>query len=88
MLKGVNLQVVEIHDTGNECFRKALLFVNPEYAYDNKRIKRSFQRLIKSADIPKMSKRNRSEILCGILSLLIAAAVGAVLALLFIKGPS
>ena len=30
MVKGVNKSVIEISDTGNECFERAILFVRPE----------------------------------------------------------
>ena len=32
MIKGVNKQVVEISETGNEFFEKAIFFVRPEYS--------------------------------------------------------
>ena len=32
MIKGINRQVVEVRDTGNECFERILFFVKPEYA--------------------------------------------------------
>lgn len=32
MIKGINRQVVEVKDTGNECFEKILFFIKPEYA--------------------------------------------------------
>ena len=31
MVKGVNRQVLEIHETGCEYFEKALFFVKPEF---------------------------------------------------------
>lgn len=33
MIKGINRQVVEVRDTGNECFERILFFVKPEYAF-------------------------------------------------------
>lgn len=30
MIRGVNKNVIEISDTGNECFERAILFVRPE----------------------------------------------------------
>jgi hypothetical protein len=32
MIKGINRQVVEVRETGNECFERILFFVKPEYA--------------------------------------------------------
>ena len=30
MIRGVNKNVIEISDTGNDCFERAILFVRPE----------------------------------------------------------
>ncbi len=30
MVKGVNKNIIEISDTGNECFERVILFVRPE----------------------------------------------------------
>ena len=35
MVKGVNRQVLEIHETGCDYFEKALFFVKPEYSREN-----------------------------------------------------
>ena len=35
MVKGVNRQVLEIHETGSEYFEKALFFVRPEFSKEN-----------------------------------------------------
>ena len=35
MVKGVNRQVLEIHETGSEYFEKALFFVRPEFSTEN-----------------------------------------------------
>jgi len=32
MLRGVNKQIIEVNNTGNRYFDKALLFINPQYA--------------------------------------------------------
>jgi len=32
MLKGVNKNIIEITDTGSDCFERAILFVRPEKA--------------------------------------------------------
>ena len=32
MIKGVNRQVLEVHETGTKYFEKALFFVKPEYS--------------------------------------------------------
>lgn len=41
MIRGVNKNVIEISDTGNECFERAILFVRPEIAAkDSEQIRR------------------------------------------------
>lgn len=41
MIRGVNKSVIEISDTGNDCFERAILFVRPESAAkDNDHIRR------------------------------------------------
>lgn len=37
MIKGVNRQVLEIHETGTKYFEKALFFVRPEYSTLNEK---------------------------------------------------
>ena len=40
MVKGVNKTIIEINNTGNNYFERAILFIDPEYCYlSEKRIK-------------------------------------------------
>lgn len=81
MSKGVNRQVLEIHDTGNEYFEKAMFFVRPEYsAMSEKKLTSSAQKLISNeCDIPKTRKIKRKDGLLLFAKLTAAAGAGAAL---------
>ncbi len=80
MLKGINKQVLEIHDTGSCYFEKALLFVNPEYAdLGEEKLREKFLAAFSDPTVP-VSRRSRSRrIFSAVGFMLIAAAVGAVI---------
>lgn len=84
MIKGVNRQVLEIHDTGIDCFEKALFFVKPEYSTlsENKLRDRALQAISGRAGVPKTKKATFKTVFYRILGLLSAAGTGAVIALL------
>ncbi len=84
MIKGVNRQVLEIHDTGIDCFEKALFFVKPEYSTlsENKLRDRALQAFSGKTGIPKTKKATLKTVLYRILGLLSAAGTGAVITLL------
>ncbi len=87
MVKGVNRQVLEIHETGCEYFEKALFFVRPEYSAENDgKLKGSALKSIrKSAAVPKTRKQKmKSRVRWGA-ELLASAGVGAVITALIIK---
>lgn len=57
MIKGVNRQVVELNDTGNEYFEKAILFVKPEYSgLGEGKLHERAQTIMKSAGNPPKCK--------------------------------
>ncbi|MBQ1928550.1 MAG: hypothetical protein II366_02175 [Clostridia bacterium] len=66
MVKGVNKNIIEVHDIENEYFDKAILFVKPEYAlFDNEKLFKEARRYVKNADLnrkcgkkPPQKKRN------------------------------
>lgn len=84
MIKGVNRQVLEIHDTGIDCFEKALFFVKPEYSTlsENKLRDRAFQVFSGRAGVPKTKKATFKTVLYKVLGLLSAAGTGAAITLL------
>ncbi len=57
MLKGVNKQVLEIAETGNGFFEKAIFFVKPEYSgMSEGRLRESARKQIESVGKPPLSK--------------------------------
>ena len=81
MIKGVNKQVVEINETGNEFFEKAIFFVRPEYsaAGEGKLRDRAQRVLNKTPAPPSSAVLTKKEKFPTILKLLAAAAAGAII---------
>lgn len=52
MVKGVNKNIIEVHDITSEFFDKAILFVKPEYAlFDNEKLFKEARRYVKNANL-------------------------------------
>ena len=87
MIKGINRQVVEVKDTGNECFEKILFFVKPEYAgMSEGKIRERAGLVTKGAASPpptKISQKRFTEALKLSLCLIAGVAVGIGISLLF-----
>ena len=87
MVKGVNRQVLEIHETGCEYFEKALFFVKPEYSTEKEsKLKGSAMKSIRnSAGVPKTRKQKIKSKMFFVVELLASAGAGAVITALIIK---
>lgn len=87
MVKGVNRQVLEIHETGCEYFEKALFFVRPEYSAESEgKLKGSALKSIrKSAAVPKTRKQKIKSRVFFFAEMAVSAGVGAVITALFIR---
>ena len=87
MIKGINRQVVEVRDAGNECFERILFFVKPEYAgLSEGKIRERAGLAAQSATLPpptRIRKGKLSEALKLTLSLLTGVAAGILLSLAF-----
>ena len=81
MSKGVNRQVLEIHDTGNQYFEKAIFFVRPEYStFNEKKLMSSANELIVSQQsVPNTRAVKRKNGILLLAKLTVAAGVGAAL---------
>ncbi len=81
MIKGVNRQVLEIHDTGSKYFEKAILFVKPEYStLSEKRLRNAAQKTFAGCDkIPNCKRQKALGILLKALGLFASAGTGAVI---------
>lgn len=59
MIKGVNMQVLEIKDTGNKYFERVLLFVDPKYYNtDKNKIKSQAYNFTKNLSAPPKVRKN------------------------------
>lgn len=87
MVKGVNRQVLEIHETGCEYFEKALFFVRPEYSAESEtKLKgKALKSIHESAGVPKTRKQKVKSRLLFIAELFASAGVGAIISALIIK---
>ncbi len=58
MIKGVNMQVLEIKDTGNDYFDRILLFVKPEYySVDKTKLQRQAWDFTRNIGLPPPVKK-------------------------------
>lgn len=87
MVKGVNRQVLEIHETGCEYFEKALFFVRPEFSRESesKLKSKAINSINNSTGIPKTRKQKIKSRVFLISELLASAGAGAVITALIIK---
>ena len=85
MVKGVNKNIIEVHDISNEFFEKAILFVKPEYAlFDNEKLFKEAKKYVNNADLNrrcgvKSNKKKKSQTLYKFAYSGAAAMVTAVL---------
>lgn len=62
MIKGVNRQIIEITETGNPYFERALLVVRPSFAdSSDERIREEAHRLVQAAGGYSGLRRNRKK---------------------------
>lgn len=87
MVKGVNRQVLEIHETGCDYFEKALFFVRPEFSQesDSKLKSKALNSIHNSTRIPKTRKQKIKSKAFFVAELLASAGVGAIVTALIIK---
>lgn len=76
MIRGVNKNVIEISDTGNDCFERAILFVRPERATnDSDQIHRRASDYLSGIRLRPWINPNH-KVIMRVLGWLCAAAVG------------
>ncbi len=62
MIKGINHSVIEVSETGNEFYERAILIVKPEYAGVQRAVlEDEARRMLREMDVPGVfrTKRNR-----------------------------
>lgn len=61
MIKGVNMQVLEIKDTGNDYFDRILLFVKPEYcSVDKEKLQKQAWDFTRNIGLPPAVRKKSS----------------------------
>lgn len=84
MIKGVNKQVLEITETQNGFFEKAIFFVKPEYSgMSEGRLRESAKKEIENAGKPPLNKYTRHEKIKTLISLGTALVTGIVIGIIF-----
>ncbi len=77
MIKGINRQVIEIMDTGNLYYERALLVVRPEFAGAQREVlEREAKRMVSQMRAPSAIKRKHA-VLYWALRVGLAALLGA-----------
>ena len=81
MIKGVNKQVLEINETQNGFFEKAIFFVKPEYSgMGEGRLKESAKREIENAGRPPVrSNKDRKYRIENMIKLTVAFVAGVII---------
>lgn len=86
MIKGINRQVVEVKDTGSDCFEKILFFVKPEYAgISEGKIRERAGLVAKGVALPpptRLKKNRLNEVMKITVSLLFGLTGGILLCML------
>ncbi len=87
MVKGVNRQVLEIHETGCEYFEKALFFVRPEYSAESEgKLKGNALKSIRnSTTLPKTRKQKVKSKVLFFVEMAVSAGLGAVITAMIIR---
>ncbi len=84
MIKGVNKQVLEIIETQNGFFEKAIFFVKPEYSgMSEGRLRESARKEIENAGRPPLTKSGKREKIKTFISLGTALITGIVIGIFF-----
>lgn len=79
MIRGVNKNIIEISNTGNDCFERAILFVRPERMQnDNKHMEQWAADYLSGMKLRPWF-RPRGRLVFRIIGWLVAAGVGAAL---------
>lgn len=80
MIKGINRQIIEITETGNHYYERALLVIKPEYIdADRALLEKEAKKILKELDAPAAIKK-KNRVLYWALRLGAAAAFGAAFA--------
>ena len=63
MIKGINHSIIEVSDTGNEYYERAILIIKPEYASAQRTVlEDEAKRMLSEFDVPSAIRCTRSSI--------------------------
>lgn len=79
MIKGVNRQIIEISETGNAYFERALLVVRPQCSDNTARLHEEANKLLMSSGSYSGLRRNRRRRLLGRIALVCSGGIGGLL---------
>ena len=83
MLKGINRYVIEVTNTDNIYYERAILIVRPEFAEEERRVlEKEAKKMLKEMNAPSIIK-NKKQIAKKVLWLLGAVTTGVLLTLTF-----
>ena len=84
MLKGINHSVIEVNDTGNEYYERAILMIRPEYASAQRAVlEREAKKMLRSMDAPSSVKMPApKKIMTYSLFVILGAVFGFVISML------
>lgn len=87
MVKGVNRQVLEIHETGSEYFERALFFVRPEFSMESEgKLKSKATLSMQSiSSVPRTRAQKIKSRVLIFLKMAASAGVGAIITALIIR---
>ena len=82
MIKGINHSIIEINDTDNEYYERAILVIKPEYASAQRSIlENEAKRMLRELDAPSVMK-SRTGKLRFIIAMAVSAITGALISAL------
>lgn len=84
MIKGVNKNVIEISETGNDLFERAILFVKPDSGHDGEHLRRRAAEYLAGLKLRPRIYRRRGFWL-GAIKIAVAVAAGAALVAMLVK---
>ena len=62
MIKGINHSIIEVNDTGNEYYERAILIIKPEYAsVQHDILEKEARKILSEMDAPSSLKKTKSK---------------------------
>ena len=81
MIKGINHSIIEVNNTGNEYYERAILIIKPEYAsVQHDILEKEARKILSEMSAPSSLKRNKNtakKIVLFISAAMLGAAVTA-----------